>query len=125
MDTTIQKFNSYNFLTKYLFFTCLFGLFSLDFLFFWSIIWLGMTASYHLYKAFIDHKVVTETSPLLCQKEFETGKNEFNFLFFIAALICIFQAEIFYLVCLGLFFLAKSIFINNSNIVIKNYNINT
>jgi hypothetical protein len=123
MQTILNKFNSYNYLTKFLLITLLFGILSLEFLFFWAIVWLGSTAAYHLYKAFNDHDVHSENSPLLCQKEFENGKNESNFLFFIIGLFCLFQGELLLLVGLGLFFIAKAIFIN-SNIIIKSYNLN-
>ena len=83
-----------------------------------------MSGAYHIWKAFVDNEHSTKSSALLCQEEFENGKNEFNFLFFAVSLLCLFQGELLYLAFLATFFLAKSIFIKDKNTEQHSDNVN-
>jgi hypothetical protein len=127
MTHIIEKIKSYNYLTKVFAINFIFLLFSFsnffDTLFTWGVLFIAATGLYHLYKLFNNNENNTITSPLLSQEEFDKGNNDFELFFFLTALFCLGLGMYFSLIGLAIFFVAKSVFINNVE-KLNEYNLN-
>ena len=125
MTFIMERFKSYNYLTKVFIVNFLFLSLSaisfFDTLFSWGILFISATAVYHLYKVFNHNKNVSVTSTLLSQEEFDNGKNDFELFFFLTCIVCLGAGLYLSLVGLIVFFVAKSFFINNQENLIFFY----